>query len=73
MADLDLGEPISYLVLERGAHVYAADGERVGRVQEVRADKQADIFDGIVVGGELITADRIEEIFERGVLLAPER
>ncbi len=72
MADLDLGAPTSYLLLERGADVYTSDGERLGKVQEIRADAGEDIFDGIVVDGSLITADRIEEIFERGVLLAPD-
>jgi uncharacterized protein YrrD len=72
----DLGRPLSYLVLETGAPVLSSDGERVGRVKEVRADTQSDIFDGIVVhegmlmGREhLVTGDQIEEIFERGVLL----
>jgi uncharacterized protein YrrD len=75
----DLGDPISYLMLEKGADVYANDGEKLGKVAEVRADTERDIFDGIVLdrtplrpgGHELITADRIESIFERGVLLAP--
>ena len=71
MADLDLGEPIAYPVLERGTPVYGADGERIGRVQEIRADTNLDIFDGIVVDGELIPADRVEEIYERGVQLRP--
>jgi sporulation protein YlmC with PRC-barrel domain len=77
---LDLGAPISYLVLEKGADVYTSEGEKIGKVAEVRADTRDDIFDGIVVdrnqllpgGGELITADRIEEIYERGVLLVPD-
>jgi sporulation protein YlmC with PRC-barrel domain len=76
----DLGLPISYLVLEKGAAVYTSAGEKLGKVVEIRADMRNDIFDGIVVdrspllpgGEELITADRIEEIFERGVVLAPE-
>jgi uncharacterized protein YrrD len=72
----DLGRPLSYLVLEAGAPVLSSDGERVGRVKEIRADTQKDIFDGIVVHEgllmaheHLVTADQIEEIFERGVLL----
>jgi uncharacterized protein YrrD len=77
----DLGAPISYLLLERGADVFSSDGEKLGKVADVRADSEKDIFDGIVIdhhallpgGEELITADRIEEIFERGVVLAPER
>ena len=73
----DLGAPISYLMLERGASVYAHDGEKLGRVKEIRADTQEDIFDGIVVDhlpllrrdDGYIPAERIDEIFERGVLL----
>ena len=73
----DLGAPISYLMLERGASVYAHDGGKLGRVKEIRADTEKDIFDGIVVDhlpllrrdDEYIPAERIDEIFERGVLL----
>lgn len=73
----DLGRPASYLLLERGTHVYSSDGEELGRVKEIRADQGADIFDGLVIergllpGGErLVLADQVEEIFERGVLLS---
>lgn len=77
MSAPDLGQPTSYLMLEPGARVYSSDGERVGRVREVRADPEADIFDSLVVergllgGGErLVEAADVDEIFERGVLLA---
>ena len=66
----DLGEPISYLLLTEGMPVYSSDGKSIGQVDEIRADEEEDIFDGIVVGGSLITADRIGEIFERGVVLS---
>jgi uncharacterized protein YrrD len=72
----DLGEPTSYLMLERGAPVFAADGERVGVVIEVRADEGADIFDSVVVARgamhgahHLVDADQVEEIYQRGVVL----
>jgi uncharacterized protein YrrD len=72
----DLGAPISYLVLERGADVYSAEGEKVGRVDEVRADADSDIFDALVVehgllpgGGHVVPADQVDEIYERGVVL----
>jgi hypothetical protein len=75
----DLGAPISYLLLERGSPVFAADGQRVGEVAEVRADENADIFDSIVIergllGGErhLVGADHVAEIHERGVQLSIE-
>jgi uncharacterized protein YrrD len=74
----DLGAPISYLMLEKGARVYSRDGAKLGEVVEVRADTQKDIFDGIVIhrnpllpgGKRLVLADQVDEIFERGVLLA---
>ena len=71
----DLGAPISYLALERGTAVFASDGEKVGTVDEIRADEEKDIFDGLVVRhgllGELqlVIADQVEEIHERGVRL----
>lgn len=72
----DLGQPISYLVLETGAPVISSDGRKLGRVREVRADTEKDIFDSVVVeqgmlAGDrrLVLADQIDEIFERGVLL----
>ena len=76
----DLGEPIAYLTLARGTPVYSAAGERIGHVKEVRADRQEDIFDGIIVDHatlipgdeELITADRVDRIYERGVVLKPD-
>ena len=76
----DLGDPSSYLTLEKGAQVYSCDGEEVGRVEHVLADPDADIFDGIVLdttilpgGHRFCDADQIEEIFERGVLLKLDR
>ena len=72
----DLGAPISYLVLERGAHVFSADGEKVGDVSEVRADRARDIFEyvvirhGVVPGHHhVVPAEQVEEIYERGVVL----
>lgn len=73
---LDLGPPISYLVLEPGLPVYSCDGEKLGKVEHVLADLQADIFDGLVIdtsvlpgGHRFVEADQVEEIFERGVVL----
>jgi sporulation protein YlmC with PRC-barrel domain len=75
----DLGDPVSYLMLEKGTAVYSADGERIGTVSEVRADLADDIFDGIILdtnsilpGGKTeIPAEEIDHIYERGVVLAP--
>src|ERR671910_633937 len=72
----DLGDPSSYLSLKEGAPVYSCDGEKVGEVEHVLADPDADIFDGVVLdtsvlpgGRRFVDAEAVEEIFERGVLL----
>ena len=72
----DLGPPSSYLALEPGVSVYSRDGEKLGKVEHVLADKQADIFDGIVLdtsvlpgGHRFADAPQVGEIHERGVVL----
>lgn len=73
----DLGEPISYLALGKGAAVYSSDGEHLGRVTRVMADSGSDLFDGIVFdvnaslpgGHRFVDAPEVDQIFERGVLL----
>jgi uncharacterized protein YrrD len=72
----DLGDPSSYLRLEGGEPVYTCDGGRIGIVEHVLADSDADIFDGVVLdrsvlpgGHRFVDADQVEEVFERGVLL----
>ncbi len=73
----DLGPAISYLTLEKGAPVFTADGEEIGKVHEVVADLQTDIFDGLAIDRGLlpgnhhyVDAELIDRIHERGVLLA---
>ncbi|HEX7301036.1 MAG TPA: PRC-barrel domain-containing protein [Solirubrobacteraceae bacterium] len=74
MSGSDLGEPISYLVLEEGTSVLSSDGEEVGHVAHVLADEQKDVFDGIVISHGLgrhsfADADQIAAIHEHGVTL----
>ncbi len=73
---MDLGDPISYLVLADGTPVLSADGQEVGRVEHVLADDGKDVFDGIVVdmragpgGHRFADADDVRAIYERGVIL----
>ena len=73
---MDLGAPDSYLDLKVGASVYSSDGEKLGKVEQVRAAIDLDIFDGIVIdrghrhgGHRYVEAARVHEIFERGVEL----
>lgn len=72
----DLGHPISYLVAKRGIPVFSSDGEKLGRVVEVRAAPEANMFDGIVFdttwgpgGHRFVDAPEVGEIYERGVVL----
>jgi hypothetical protein len=77
---MDLGDPISYLTLAEGTDVYAAGGERVGKVEHVLADSNVDVFDGLVVDGRagpggwrFVDAPEVGELHERGVVLKLDR
>jgi uncharacterized protein YrrD len=70
------GDPVSWLLIEPGWTVYDATGDKVGKVKEVLADTQADIFHGVLVDRGLlgteeeIVADRIAEINDGQLHLA---
>jgi hypothetical protein len=77
---VDIGERVSYEVLEPGTPVYSSDGERVGTVAHVLAAEHEDLFEGIVVaehhgsgGHRYADEEVIDEIHERGVLLKLDR
>ena len=63
------GDPVSWLLVERGWPVVDANGERVGKVDEVLGDEQTDIFHGLVVDGTEILAERVGEIREGEIRL----
>lgn len=72
----NLGEPRSYLAVEKGVPVYSKDGEKVGRVVKVLSAPNIDMFDGIIVdttagpgGHRFVDAPEVDAIFERGVTL----
>ena len=44
-----MADPVSWLQIEQGWQVLAADGTAVGTVAQVEGDKEADIFDGLAV------------------------
>ena len=74
---MDLGNPISYLVLADGTPVLSSDGQEVGTVEHVLAVADADVFDGVIVdmraglgGHRCADADQVEAIYERGVVLS---
>ena len=68
-------DPVAWLVVEPGWDVVSSDGEKVGVVREVLADKQADIFDGLAVDSGLlkkatyVPAERVGPIVEGSVTL----
>lgn len=72
---MDTRDPIAWTALEPGAAVLASNGEEVGRVAEVVADEQKDIFSGVAFRpGRLdrqlfAAADDIDEITAGAVLL----
>jgi hypothetical protein len=54
----DRRKPISWLALEKGTPVVAAGGEEVGKVREVIADEQKDIFSGVTIDTGLLSEPR---------------
>jgi len=71
---LDLGAPVSYLVLDRGIPVYDADGDHIGEVHRVLFDRAEDVFEGIVIsthqhGHRFVDREAVSAIHERGVQL----
>jgi hypothetical protein len=73
----ELGDPISFLTLEKGVSVYSSDGTEVGEVEYVLSVPDDDIFDGIVLdtsslpgGRRFVDAPEVAEIYERGVVLS---
>jgi hypothetical protein len=74
---MDLGNPVSYLVVADGTPVLASDGREVGTVEHVLADADSDVFDGVIVdmragpgGHRFADASLVEAIYEHGVVLA---
>ncbi len=69
-----MADPASWLSIERGWRVEAADGNHVGSVADVLADEQKDIFSGLwvstgIFGGRYVPAERVAEIVEGSVRL----
>ena len=54
----DTDGPVSWMTLEKGTPVLASDGDEVGRIDEVIADRQKDIFSGVTVTSGLLSGSR---------------
>ncbi len=64
-------DPVAWKVVERGWTVYDASDEKVGKVDEVEGDLEADIFDGLIVDGKYVPSEEVGAIYEGEVHLAP--
>jgi sporulation protein YlmC with PRC-barrel domain len=65
-----MADPVSWLLIEPGWEVYDANGERVGKVQEVLGEREADIWDGLTVSGDYVPAEQVAQIVEGRITLA---
>lgn len=76
-----MADPVSWLMIEPGWRVVAADGTEIGKIEEVVGDPGSDIFNGLAVSTGLLAkpkyvpAERVSEITEGEVRvdLPPER
>jgi uncharacterized protein YrrD len=72
--DLGLGAPSSYMNLQQGTPVLSKQGQQVGTVHVVVADREADVFDALVIredeGLRVARAEEIGAIYENGVVLS---
>jgi hypothetical protein len=70
-----MGQPVAWVVVERGWRVLDAAGAEVGRIEAVLGDEEADIFNGLAVsiGGlsrpRYVPAERVRAIQEGSVVL----
>ena len=68
--------PIAWLALEEGTTIVASDGEELGKVDAVIADRQKDIFSGItfrpgVLGTPVfVPADKVDRLTNEAVHLS---
>lgn len=69
--ELEAGSPIAYEALAVDTPVHDRDGKTVGRVKQILADEEEDIFDGVVIdtehGTRFIDAPDIAHISEHRV------
>lgn len=67
--------PIAWAALESGTPVYARDGDELGKVHDVIADREKDIFSGVTLRSGLfdhpvfVPATTIEELTHTSVTL----
>jgi uncharacterized protein YrrD len=52
------GDPVSWLVIEPGWKVVGADGEELGKVEEIVGDTGKDIFNGLSITTGVLSRPR---------------
>jgi hypothetical protein len=71
-----VADPVSWLLIEPGWKVLAADGSEIGQVKEVAGDSNADIFDGLAIAASkvgkprYVPAEQVAEITQGAVHLS---
>ncbi|MGB2873845.1 MAG: DUF2171 domain-containing protein [Gaiellaceae bacterium] len=74
-----MADPVSWLMIETGWKVLAADGSEVGEVDEVAGDSNEDIFDGLAIATtafgkpRYVPAEKVVEISEGRIRLSLSR
>jgi len=76
VAERDDDHPVSWLLIRFGWKLLSADGEQIGRVWHVRADRGRDIFNSLTYWSGLslpryVSAEDIAEIRRGSVTLKP--
>jgi uncharacterized protein YrrD len=66
------GDPVAWLMIEPGLKVVDADGDQVGRVEEVVGDQNADIFSGLLISTGLFSGHRFVPAEQVGVITEEE-
>ncbi len=70
-----MADPVSWLMVEKGWQIVGANGDKLGTVDEVLGDSDADIFNGLSVSSGLLgkvrylPAERVREIVEGRVVV----
>jgi hypothetical protein len=71
-----MADPVSWLMIERGWQIVDADGEEVGKVEEIVGDTNRDIFNGLTIAtglfarGQYVPAEQVAEITQDRVRLS---
>ena len=70
-----MAEPVAWKVIERGWAVFDSAGERVGTIDQIVGDTEADIFDGVAIDDSVfgpkkyVPSEDVERIEDGAVYL----